>query len=233
MNNAKQIQEVIAQYSDLEIFNSSEIYNSQIKEASVDNYYKVLSRLEKKGDIYRITKGLYCIPRKSEFGIIEYSNDKLYNYFMGNNNDKGMFTGYKLFNKYNLTTQMSKNINILSNVVTSETKTIKNLNLKKVNIQFDSKTKLMLEFLEIIDNYKEIEDLNRGNLLSYLKKTINKYDGKVMNDILKRIKYKKSTIASIETILNFFEIHNDLKKYLNKVSKYKTIDMEGLNESTS
>ena len=53
-----------------------------------------------------------------------------------------------------------------------------------------------------------------------------------MGKVLKIINYKKSTISSLENLLNYFGIKNNLNNYLSSLSKYNHIDMERIYELT-
>ncbi len=51
--------------------------------------------------------------------------------------------------------------------------------------------------------------------------------------ILDVIKYKKSTIASLKSVLDHFKIENELAKHLNSSSNYGELGMEALYETVS
>ena len=47
------------------------------------------------------------------------------------------------------------------------------------------------------------------------------YNEKTFENVISKIKYKKSTLAFLEQILNHFSIKNNIKKQLSTLSKYK------------
>jgi len=102
----------------------------------------------------------------------------------------------------------------------------------KANLKFDDATKRMIELLEVLENYKKIEDLNKSNLKKFIMISIKYYDEKIFLKILKEIGYKKSTLASLKSILDSFSIKNTIDYYLNGTSKYDMLKMEELDETT-
>ena len=79
----------------------------------------------------------------------------------------------------------------------------------------------MIEFLEILENYQKIEDLNQRRLLTYCNMAVKKFNEKIFDRIYHQMGYKKCTIAFLKEILDTYGIGNTLKKYLNGTSKYR------------
>jgi len=90
----------------------------------------------------------------------------------------------------------------------------------------------MIEALEILQNYTQIEDMNNLVFASYLKKVASEYVNETANEVLKRMKYKKCTIAFLEMILNHYNVKNTLSKHLTGTSRYAIPRVEGINEFT-
>jgi hypothetical protein len=76
--------------------------------------------------------------------------------------------GYYLYNKYNLTTQISKHIEILSNRLQQDQATIGNVNIKKLDAAYTPERVKIAEALEILQHYQYIEDLDETSLRTYL-----------------------------------------------------------------
>lgn len=102
---------------------------------------------------------------------------------------------------YGLTTQLSKDIQMYSNIPLEEKRQIRNVSVKKADLKFDSSTKALIELLEVLQHHKEIEDLNYKKLQIFWVLLQNIMMKKAEN-ILGEIGYKKSTIASLKNVLN-------------------------------
>ena len=59
------------------------------------------------------------------------NNIDRYIYYIGKENYTAVVVGYRLYNKYGITTQVSRTVNIYSNVLDEEKKVIKNVGIKK------------------------------------------------------------------------------------------------------
>ena len=139
--------------------------------------------------------------------------------------------GYRLYNNYGITTQVSKIIEIYSNILEEEKKTIKNIQIKKINLLINSEIKKAIEQLEILQHYNEIEDANKNKFISFIDTITENYSNEVFINVLSNMKYKKGTIAFLESILNHKNITNTLYQFLNRISKYKMPVIKELYES--
>ncbi len=223
----------IMKYKTKEIIVANQLYKEKFKYISEPTYYKVLSRLEFSGALVRISKGIYCKPEEGKFQKVIANEKNIIEYYIGKNGNKGVFSGYRLFSKYEMTTQVSKNIELLSTISTNEKTTIKNISIKKINLKLNQRTIKMVEFLEILQNYMKIEELNYNKFCEYIKISVNNYNEETVKEILKSVKYKKSTIASLVNVLNFYKIETKLNESLNGTSKYKSIEMEKIHAAAS
>jgi len=143
-----------------------------------------------------------------------------------------MIVGYNLYNKLNLTTQISKKIIIYSSNVDNDIKNIRNIEIKNVNIKYSKEYIKIIEMLEVLQNFYKIEDLNYNAFYNYVKKFSNTYNEKFTDIVLENMNYKKSTISFLKNILNYFEVENNLNQYLSSLSNYKHILMEEIYELT-
>lgn len=233
MSYSSVIMENIRQYPELKLIDAQKMYQEKFKSVPETTFYKAISRLAKNEEIVRLTKGIYCKPKKGRFGTTISNEKDILEYFLGENKNKGVVVGYRLFNKYGLTTQVSKNIELYSSAAIQKERNIRNLTIKKANLRFNTTTIKMVELLEVLQEYKRIEDLNTNKFIQFIEDTVKYYDEKAVERVLKTCSYKKSTIASLRKILDFFNLENDLQKYLNGTSKYNEINMEELYETTS
>ncbi len=214
-----------------DIFIASKLYKNKFSYIPEPTFFKVLSRLEKGGMIKRVSKGIYCMTAQGRFGEIGASEKNISQYFLGKNKNKGVLIGYKMFTKYGMTTQIPKNVEMVSVVPEMEKTTIFNMKIQRINIKLDQSTIKMIELLEVLQNYTKIEELNYKKLVRFLGESVRYYNETDVIRILSSIKYKKSTIASLVKVLRYYRISTELSSYLKGTSKYKTIDIEGLYET--
>ena len=230
MNYSIMIKEKINKYNELEIIDAQQIYINKCKDIPEQTFYKVISRMTKSGEIERLTKGIYCRPRVGRFGRMVSSEKHVLEHYLGENGKSGVAVGYRMYNKYNLTTQISKVIEVYSNKSAQEKKKVLNVEIKKVNLRFDSSTTKLIELLDFLENINGIEDLNRKNAVLFIEDAIAFYQEKTFEKINRTIGYKKSTIASLRNVLDYYQITHSVDKYLNGLSTYNSIRMEDLYE---
>ena len=228
MSFTNMIEKRVSKYPELKIIDARHIYKEQFSEIPEQAFYQAVSRMAKTGEIERLTKGIYCRPKAGKFGKIVSSEKDILEYYLGKNEKKGIVVGYRMYNTYGLTTQIPKNVQVYSNVPIQEKREIRNVSVKKVNLKFEETTKRLIELLEVLQNYSKIEDLHSGNLRNFISAVVGHYDEKTLEKLLKEIGYKKSTLASLKNVLDYFNISNTVSKYLNGTSKYETLDVEKL-----
>src|SRR6056297_1153600 len=156
MSYAMMIKENIRKYPELKIIDAHKLYKEKFKSISEQAFYKILSRMLKEGEIKRISKGIYCIPKNGRFGIVISGESNIIEYYLGSKRNQGIVIGYRMYNKYKLTTQVSKGVEIYSNILSQDKKKIQNVVIYKVNIRFDESTVRLIELLEVLQNYNKI-----------------------------------------------------------------------------
>lgn len=95
-----------------------------------------------------------------------------------------------------------------------------------ISISLTPETIPIIETLEILQNYKSIEDINNTALAAYMKDFARHYADEATVYVLKNRKYKKSTIAFLESFLNYFKVENTLNQFLSSLSSYAIPDIE-------
>ena len=228
MSYSSAITDAIRDYQELKIIDAQKIYQEKFKYIPETTFYKVLSRLTKDEEIVRLTKGIYCKPKWGRFGKIISNEENILEYFLGENKDKGVIVGYRMFNCYGLTTQVSNYVKLYSNNIFQQERSFRNVRIIKANLVFNAATIKTVELLEVLQEHKRIEDLNKKKLITFIEDAVKHYDSKATERVLEVCSYKKSTIASLGKTLEFFNIDHDLKKYLNGTSKYDEIRIEEL-----
>lgn len=226
------VKETINKFSELEIIDAQKVYTSKCTTVSEQTYYKAISRMTKNGEIERLAKGIYCKPRIGRFGRMVSSEKHILAHYLGLNNKHGVVVGYRMYNTYNLTTQISKGISVYSNVIEQEKKNVLNVEIKKANLRFDSPTIHLIELLDVLENIHNIEDLNGKNAILFIEKAVAIYNDNILEKLIRTIGYKKSTLASLKDILDYYKVSHSVGKYLSVLSNYKTIKMEDLYDIT-
>lgn len=218
-------------YSQNQMIFASKLYKEKLSDLITEAaYYKILERMNISGELKKISKGIYTIPKKTDIGIVPISNNEIVNHYISDNN--GIIIGYKLYNSLNLTTQISKRIEILSSEIEEASKNIKDVYIKKVNIEFTDEIKRIVSALEIFQNFIKIEDINNDAFFSYTKEFAESYNEKCLNEVLNVMKYKKSTLSFMKNVLDYYKVDNNIDLHLSSLSKYSHPKMEELCETT-
>ena len=116
-------------------------------------------------------------------------------------NNTGMVVGYTMYNAMNLTTQVSKNIQINTSALDEQKKQIGNVFLQKYDIVFSPEVVRVVAILEVLQNYNKIEDLNEPQFKKLCAEFAEHYDEKVCEYVLSNIPYSEQTIARLKAII--------------------------------
>lgn len=226
---AKYVRSALECQTENQIIEANNLYAQISDKVPVGSYYKALERLNRRGDLVRLAKGLYYRPRKSRFGIVPMSEKDIIDYYI--NNSRGIIIGYRLYNHLGLTTQISKKTQILSSLVAGEQRTIENIHISNCNLPLTEKTVPIIETMDILQNYQHIEDINQAVLALYMKNFAANYSDSDCIFVLKNKKYKKSAIAFLASFLDYHGVKNSLHLFLSGLSNYKIPRMEEFYES--
>ena len=224
------VREAFKQYKENELIFAGKLYREQLSgEIGEAAYYKAIERMCKSGELVKIAKGTYHLPKISKYGIVPPSEKEIVSAFTENNT--GTVVGYSLYNALNLSTQISKSVTVMSSALESFSKTIRNVVINQVNLEYSQEITSMLHALEVLQNYSTIQDINYAAFIEFSKKLAENYDERALQEIMVRKKYKTSTIAFLQEILKHYGKENNLGLYLSILSKYKFPKMEGIYEA--
>lgn len=139
---------------------------------------KALERLQKKGAIKKISKGLFYIPRKTVFGELgPDSSGILERYLFENGKRVGYETGFTLYNKLGLTTQMAFKTKIATQKNTFQTNLgALQLSSAKSYAAITEKNHHLLGYLDVLKDIKKIPDCSVSQAtkrMSFLLKELN------------------------------------------------------------
>ena len=225
----KYIESVIQQEPENKLLEASAMYKKSFGTIPEMSYYKTLERMSKQGTLIHLTKGLYYPPKKSRFGSVPISEKEIVSHYVSAG--RGVVIGYRLYNQKGLTTQISKRVEVLSSVISEQKKNIGNICVKNSGINLNEETIPVIETMEILQNYKNIEDVNKSALAAYMRKFASNYSDTAAVYVLRNRKYKKSTIAFLESFLNHLDTDNTLNQFLSALSSYEIPGMEEFYES--
>ena len=221
------IEAVIQGFQPNELIFASRLFNDKLEgKVSEATYYKTLERMCKSGKLAKVAKGTYYLPKKSVFGDVPISEREIITAFT--KEGTGTVIGYSLYNHLGLTTQIPKTTEILSSSLDSQMKTIRNVKVHYSSLEFSKAVEQMIQALDVLQNYEKIQDINYPELVSYSRKIAEDFEQLVFDQVIDKQKYAKSTIAFLQSILNYYGKENRLNKYLSSLSKYKYPRMEEL-----
>lgn len=222
------VEEAVKKYEPNQIIVANELYRATLPYIPEATYYKSMERLVKNGTLVHLTKGLYYRPKMTRFGSVPISEEEISNHYL--QSGEGMLVGYRMFNRKGITTQIGKQVEILSNTIPEEKKNIKNVSVRRITAKINEETIPVIEILEILQSYHKIEDMNTKALITSLEAFAEHYSDEAAQHVLSHMKYKKSTIAFLNSVLNHLKVRNSLNKYLSPLSDYQIPNMEALYE---
>ena len=231
MQTRNVVKKILSNYNGNELIFASKLYKNDLyDQISEEAFYKTLERMCKLGELIKIAKGTYHLPKVSKYGVVPINDQEIVSTFT--KNGTGTIIGYSLYNALNLTTQVAKNIEVMSSALENSTKTIRNVTVYQVQIDYTENVKNMIHGLEVLQNYYNIQDINNFSFIVFAEELANCYDEEIFKEVITRINYKKSTIAFLREILNFYGKENNLNAYLSSLSEYKYPKMEEIYETT-
>jgi hypothetical protein len=204
-----------------------EKYSSLMSEAA---FAQAVSRLYRSGEIERVSKGVYCRPKKTQFGKILPSEREIIEWFT--EGDSGVVVGYGLYNLLGVTTQISKKQMVYSSLPDEQLKQIGNVTIRKYDLEYTHEIKSMIQMMELLHHYKEIQDINVSALSRCTAKLAGEYSEEAFEAVQGSICYPKWTVAFLREVLNYHNIPNNLGMHLSALTNYPIPKMEELYETT-
>jgi len=149
-----------------------------IKKEEYSATAKVLERLIKKGEIKRLSTGVFYKPKKTVFGELKPSDEEVIKPYLFKNGKRiAYITGILLYNKMGLTTQITKEIKISSRE--------KRIYISKGNIkatavksyaEVTDNNYFLLELLDALKDFTKIPDLDKKSGIKILKNLLQGLD---------------------------------------------------------
>ena len=211
------IEEYVDGLDNEDIIFISKLYSEKFSKYSEGAFFKIMERMVKEKKLVRLSKGIYF--KNSE--NYTYNVDTILNYYFGENNDNGMYIGYQLYRKYGISDAIKDYFELYSTIVDQDKKNIGNIAISKVPMELNYDNTRIIEAFEILQNYDSIEKFSKEKFSIYARQFALGYNDESALRVLEKMKYKKSSIAFMKSILDMYRVDNSLGKYLNCASKYK------------
>lgn len=152
------------------VLNLNGLYEKQFYKMSQAAFFKAMERLVTDGILLRAAKGMYV-----KAGSPKEAQEAVLNYYFGENNDNGMYIGYHLYHKYGITEEKSDVVELYSNKMTKQTANIGNIHVKRTTIVLNYENTRVVEALEILEHFDEIEGLNKHKFARYARQFATGY----------------------------------------------------------
>lgn len=231
MNARAVTEEALRTFEPGQLIFASKLYQTKLSNhISEAAYYKTLQRLCDSKKLSTVSRGIYCIPKHTKYGVILPSEQEIVNEFTSN--ASGTVVGYSMYNSLQLTTQVGKGTSVYSSKIDKKTKSIGNVILTYHPIKYSKEVTEMIHMLEVLQNYYEIQDMNQVRFLALCQTFSKSYNEEVFKYVHQHIGYQKRAISFLREILNYHGVPNGLSEYLSSLSTYNHPKMEALYEAT-
>jgi len=164
---------------------------------------KILNRLEDERIVKGIAKGVYFVNLVDDMDIDKAIKAYYIDYF------SGMFIGKATYNYYDIGDQEDEVIEIYTNKIESNNKSIEKYHLIKFDTKFYDEVVSLITALELIEKVSSINDINYIRYNEEKEHGVNSYSDEVFKQIITHHHYKYSTIATLDQLLSKFSIKNN------------------------
>ncbi len=182
-------------------FDVSYEYKNHYYMMQYKTFCKILNRLEDEGIITTYSKGIYLINSdwvKEDPVLSFYAND-----------ETGMVIGYQMYHDLGIIKYTEGPVEILTNAMQTTTKNVGD-GYKLILFKgfFDKFVKKLIVALEIIENSRNIVDLDWFKMNKTLIMHLQYYKDYAFENILNNRSYSLSTIYTLEEYLKDLQIEN-------------------------
>ncbi|HMZ05387.1 MAG TPA: DUF6088 family protein [bacterium] len=190
---------------------------------------KALNRMAASGKIAKLSKGKYYKPESTPFGNLQPNQAQVVKDLLEENGKvTGYLTGYSIYNRLGLTTQVSNVIQIGKNQVRPRFK--RELYTIAFIKQKNTITKEHVPLLQLLDAIRYIKKIPNANIEASCKRflaIIKNFTDKEINTLVRlALKYPPATRALLGALLEQLRKGNtaeSLFNSLNPITKYKLI----------
>ena len=164
---------------------------------------KILNRLEEEDIVSSISKGVYIVNSDDEMDIDNAIKEYYIDYF------SGMFVGKSMYNYYDIGDQAVDYIEVYTNKIISNNKTIGKFHLIKFDTYFYDEVVRLVTALELIEKVSLIRDIDYIRYNEEKESGVKSYTDEIFKEIITNHQYKYSTIATLDELLQRFSIENN------------------------
>ena len=202
MNYTKTLREFCSQNQG-HIFDIQYELNHRFSLVPYKTLLKILSRLEIEGIVSSLAKGVYITNSDQELDIDQAIKEYYVDHF------SGMMIGKELFNYYDIGDLDEDIIEIYTNRIISNNKTIGEYHLIKFDTYFYDEIVNLVTTLELIEKVSSISDINYIRYNEEKEFGATSYTDEIFKEIISHHKYKYSTIATLDSLLTKLSIENN------------------------
>lgn len=223
---AEQIRNHIIEMPCNQIFVAHELKKEVFSELPEAIYYKTLERMVKQYQLVHLAKGLYYRPIIDGNDIIPISDETIVDYYVADN--RGALVGEGLYIEKGISSGFEKRLSLISNKLSEAKKKIGDIEVQKTNIELNEETIPVIQTLELLQNYNKVPNIDKTEFIAYIHDFVDDYSDEVTEYVLSKCKYKKSTIAFLARILDWYGLAHSMHDYLSPLSDYKIPTIEEL-----
>lgn len=202
------------------LFESRELYQRYFStEVSEANFFKVINRLITSNLLISFSKGVFYIPKQGKNGTIPLSPSTIKSLVIPTN-EHGCEIGDILYHQLKLTNQKPKTYFYYTRSITEQKKTYGYALFKKLDLMFDGLITLHIQFMDVLEHFEYIHQINHMNFLSYCESFCKSFDEKTFLIVHRQLNYQKKHVAFLVEILNYYAVTHSLNSLLSHRSKY-------------
>lgn len=156
-----------------------------------------LSRLKRDGEIERLEKGKYFVPKKTKFGTLGPSESSIIEGLL-RGDENSYISGIAAYNKLGLTTQVPNEITIVGDKYNRRTK-VGRIKVKYVKGKAPVKKEniFLLQILDAVNDIKKIPDTSTNEVVIILKEKIQKLSLSDKRKIINLSQYYRPYVRAI------------------------------------
>ncbi len=186
---------------------------------------KALQRLVEEGLLVRQQKGVFFKMKKTRFGDLDPTDNKLVNNLLIKNGKyKGYLSGLSVYLLFRISTQVPNTTTIAT---PDSKKNIKNKNIKYIKSyvnKINNDNIIYLQMLDALRFIKKAQDTTPDKIISRMAEIINQLEAKEINQLTRyALHYRPSTRALLGAIIEeqgYKQLASALKETLNPNSNY-------------
>lgn len=225
MKVAEKIQDKIKNIPKSQVFGYADL---DIAPSDFFSAAKALERLQKKGIIKKVSKGLFYVPRKTIFGESGPDNNGLLErYLYGDGKRVAYETGFSLYNRLGLTTQMAFRIKIATkkNPIKINQGSLQVSSVKSY-VEVSGQNYQLLGYLDALKDIKKIPDCSVLQAIRRMRILIKALSTNEQKELIEyALFYPARTRALLGAILESLNLQINLDELKNSLNPFTRISL--------